>query len=87
MEYMEYREKVVSEIAIQYSILKMSLQELKNIKDDKNGAVLHRVSNHYVDASEAIKFFEAIPNILKEELKISELEEELNNFGNTHIKL
>jgi len=74
-------------IAEQYSLLKESIKELRDSKDEKGGVILAWASRRYMKATEVIEFFKKAPSNIREGLKIGELETELLEFGNTHVSL
>ncbi len=84
---MEYSDESVCEIVKQYHLLASSLERLKDVRDDNNGAVLGYVSKHYTDACGAAKFLQGLVPSLKGRLKLRELEEELERFSNALVSL
>ena len=84
---MGYDDKSVYEIVINYALLKESLKELEDIKKEKNGVVFAYATQYYNSAEKAIEFLQSIPDSLQERLRLGDLEKELHNFANTHIKL
>ena len=85
--FMKYNDKSVSEIAVQYALLKESLEILRDVRKDKNGAILSYVSGHYINAEKAIDFLQSIPTTLQERLELGKLESELLEFANIPLKL
>jgi hypothetical protein len=78
----------IARIAEEYSLLKLSLKELEEIRKDKKGAVLEYVFTYYHYAQKAIEFLRAqLTETLQTRLDIRNLERELIDFGNTHIGL
>lgn len=84
---MDYDDGSVSEIATHYTLLRESLEKLRDARKDKHGAVLGYVSKHYEIADRAVKFLQAVPDSLKERLKLEELEIEFDEFANTVLRL
>ena len=84
---MEYNDKQVSIIVLEYFSLRESLQKLEEAKKDKDGVVLSYVSEHYVNATKIVEFLKETPAFLQEYLKLSELEKELNTFSNKNVFL
>lgn len=84
---MKYNDGNVAKIIENYFLLKNSLKELEDIDKEKIGVVFGYAAEHYTIARKAIEFLESIPESLKEKLKISDLEKELHDFTNVHIKL
>ena len=86
MEY-EYISESVAEIATRYFLLNDSLEKLRDVKKDREGAVLGYISNYYEKARKSLEFFQKTSTELRKRLKIRDLEEELFLFTNTSIKL
>ncbi len=84
---MDYTDETVSEVAMQYALLRESLERLRDARRDKDGAVLGYLSEHFGIAYVAIESLESMPYSLKERLKIGELETELHEFANTMLRL
>jgi len=80
--------KMVSDIVKQYALLQSSLQELRDVRSDKDGAILDYVANHYVSASRALDFLISVTSSdVKTELHLGDLEQELMSFGNIPLRL
>ena len=77
-------------LARSYAKILTSLLNLRDVrKGGSEGAVLAYVSTNYENAREALDYLKSkdVPKEIREGLEISKLEEELMNFGNTHIVL
>ena len=85
---MNYNDKSFCKILENYFNLTHAFEELDEVKRDEHGAVLDWVSTYYQQAKNSIEFLKKNTSVvLKKELKLGALEERLNNFANTHIKL
>ncbi|MCX6749198.1 MAG: hypothetical protein NTW17_00430 [Candidatus Pacearchaeota archaeon] len=85
---MEYDDDLVYKIAEQYALLRHSIEKLKEVRGDKQGAILGYTARHYISAEDALKFLNLpeIPQSVRKRLKIWELEEELLDFANMSVK-
>ena len=81
--------ELIVEVTRTYAVLITALKELKEIKGDKNEAVSGYVADRYGEASRACAFLtsKTVPSDLQEKLNIGELEKELSDYANTHIRL
>jgi hypothetical protein len=84
---MEYNHESVTKIVTQYSLLKESLEKLRDAKRTREGVILGYAASEYLNVMQALEFLHEIPNELKENLKINELEKEALDFANAHIRL
>lgn len=84
---MKYDNKTIPEIAIQYARLRVSLEMLKDVKKDKEGAVLGYISAHIAEAEEALEFLQKTNRRMQGKLRLNDLELELSGFRNTTVRL
>ena len=84
---MNYDEKFVGGMIINYFKLRGSLIKLRELRGDRSGADMHYVINLYNEANEAREFFnsELVTSALKESLKMGDLEKELNDLKSLNI--
>ena len=85
---MVYDENSVATIAINYSVLKTSLQAIKEAREGSDGAIiLDYVVTHYNSAQDAINKLKKEGSVIQERLKLGELENQLLEFANLPIGL
>jgi len=84
---MEYNVQTINEIVIKYSQLKSYLQQLKDVKEDQDGAILGYIASIYASANDCMEYLRDAPKEMRKELRFNELEKELLEFANTHINL
>ena len=72
---MDYNDKSVCKLMKTYFELVHALDELEDVKKDKNGAVLGWVSDYYLKAEQSMEFLNKnVSDALKEELGLGTLE-------------
>lgn len=76
-----------AEVAIQFARAKEAIQNLEELKEKGETAVLNYVVEQYDDAYKAICSLRETSSLTQQKLGLKQLENKLMSFGNTEIGL